>query len=334
MSLAIEIAERGWVPDYVLQLGIRRLLKQRLNSRDEAPPAFDEGPLAVHTVDANAQHYELPPEFFGLFLGQRLKYSACLYEAAEDTLARAEERMLALTCERACIGDGMSVLDLGCGWGSLSLWMAAKYPASEITAVSNSRPQAAFIRARALEQGLRNVTVETADINRFRPERRFDRVVSVEMFEHVRNYAVLLHRIHDWLLPGGELFVHIFCHRNLAYAFDTRGAANWMGRHFFTGGTMPSWDLLLQFDKHMVLEERWKVNGLNYARTCQHWLDNLDAHTDEALALLAAHYGKGKAQIWLQRWRMFLLACRELFAYRNGEEWLVGHYRFERRSGP
>jgi len=340
------LAESGLVPDALLRLGIRRLCATRL--RDERAGGEEEvwarfrdrleqlrqSPLALHTDAANRQHYELPPRFFELCLGKRLKYSSCYYPTGRETLDEAEEKMLALYGERAELADGQDILELGCGWGSLTLWMAARYPGSRITAVSNSRPQREHIQARCRELGLSNVRVITEDVNRLAldPD-QFDRVVSVEMFEHVRNYQVLLERIAGWLRPGGKLFVHIFCHRELMYPFETERDDDWMGRHFFTGGLMPAADTFLHFQQHMVVEQEWRLAGSHYEKTANHWLANQDAHRDEVLRVLAGTYGASQAKLWHQRWRMFWMACAELFGYDDGNEWLVGHYRFQRRAG-
>ena len=338
------LAERGWVPDAVLRAGIRRLCAQRLKEElaggVEAQSArqrarLDElrhSPVAIETEAANAQHYELPPAFFTHCLGPRLKYSSCYYPRGNETLAEAEEAMLALYCERAGLADGQDILELGCGWGSLTLWMAEHYPRARITAVSNSAPQRAFIEARCRERGFNNVRVLTCDVNRLAlPPDAFDRCVSVEMFEHMRNYATLMARIGGWLRPGGRLFVHIFCHRTLVYPFETAGSDNWMGRHFFTGGLMPAADTLLWFQDALRIEERWLVDGTHYQRTADHWLANQDAHRGEVMAILREAYGAA-APLWFQRWRMFWMACAELFGYDHGREWMVAHYRFAKEA--
>lgn len=342
MSLGLALAEKGLLPDAAIRAGIRRMLDDRL--RDEARRAALPGaserfveelrssPIALHTGAANEQHYEVPPAFFEIALGRRMKYSSCLFPDGATTLDAAEEAMLALTCERARLADGQRILELGCGWGSLTLWMAQRYPASRITAVSNSRPQREFIEARARGMGLANVRVVTADMNDFEAEGRHDRVVSVEMFEHMRNYERLLAKVARWLEPSGLLFVHVFCHRAYSYAFETTGEDDWMGRHFFTGGIMPGWDLLPRFDRDLVLRERWPVSGGHYARTAEAWLANVDARRDEALAALRPAYGAQTA-LWLRRWRIFFLACAELFARDGGREWHVAHYVFEPRTG-
>jgi cyclopropane-fatty-acyl-phospholipid synthase len=248
-------------------------------------------------------------------------------------LAAAEEAMLALTCERADVRDGQRILDLGCGWGSFSLWAAEKYPAARVTAVSNSRDQGDFIRAEAEKRGFGNLEVLTADVNDFAPDGTFDRVVSIEMFEHLKNYGEILRRISGWLAPDGRLFVHIFCHRDLAYHYESEGPDDWMARHFFTGGTMPSFDLLEAFDDHLVVEEKWRVGGFHYRDTCEDWLRLMDSRAGEVRPILARAYGRDQVTRWWVRWRVFFMACAELFAYEGGEQWFVGHYRFAPRPG-
>ncbi|MDH3282038.1 MAG: class I SAM-dependent methyltransferase, partial [Gammaproteobacteria bacterium] len=268
--------------------------------------------------------------FFQTVLGKYLKYSCGYWDQAEQTLDDAEAAMLALTCERAALHDGQRILELGCGWGAVTLWMAEQYPASQIVAVSNSNTQKRFIDQQAAARRLSNVQVITADINDFSPATDFDRVVSVEMFEHARNYQELMRRIASWLAPAGQLFVHIFCHREFAYPFEERGRYDWMSRYFFTGGTMPSETTLLQFQDRLTLDQQWRVSGLHYARTANAWLRNTDDNREAVLSIFKQVYGPAEADRWLQRWRMFFMACAELFGYANGEEWLVGHYRFEK----
>lgn len=336
-------AERGWVPDALVRRGIRRLCAERLRDEQTGGPAAQtrrylhlvhqlrSSPLAIHTDAANAQHYELPAAFFQLCLGAQLKYSGCYYATANDTLDQAEAAMLELSGMRAELADGQRILELGCGWGSFTLWMAARYPNARITAVSNSASQRLHIQQQCQLRGLSNVEVITCDVNTLQlPEAEFDRCVSVEMFEHMRNYQDLMARIATWLRPGAKLFVHIFAHRHLMYPFETEGADNWLGRHFFTGGIMPSADTLLWFQRDLHIEARWLIDGTHYARTANHWLANQDAHRDAALAVLQEAYGARLAALWLQRWRMFWMACAELFGYDDGQEWMVAHYRFTR----
>jgi len=339
------LAERGWLPDAAIRAGIRRLCAQRLDEclaggaaaqqarHQRLVEALRRMPLAVHTDSANAQHYEVPTAFFEHCLGPRLKYSACLFERPETTLAEAEVAMLGLYAVRAGLEDGMDILELGCGWGSLTLWMAQRFPNARITAVSNSNSQREWIQARCREQGLDNVQVLTCDVNvlELAPD-RFDRCVSVEMFEHVRNHEALMARIADWLRPQGKLFVHIFAHRLAAYPYDTQGDGNWMGRHFFTGGLMPAADMLLHLQRDLVLERRWLVDGTHYQRTAEAWLANQDRQREAILPVLEAAYGgTAQAKLWYQRWRIFWMSCAELFGYDHGQQWLVAHYLFQPR---
>lgn len=335
-------AEMGRLPDWLIRVGIRQLLAARLAElgaggveaqRERASALLAQmrqSPIALATDAANEQHYEVPPELFETVLGPRLKYSACVWPDGVRTLGEAEEATLALSCERAELADGQRILELGCGWGSLSLWMAERYPGARVVAVSNSAPQRAFIEARRDTKGLANLEVVTADMNHFAPEGRFDRVVSVEMLEHMRNWEALCGRIAGWLAPGGKLFAHIFCHRAWPYLFETEGAGNWMGRHFFTGGLMPSDDLLLQTCGALRLERRWALDGRDYARTLLAWLANHDAARARILPILARTYGESEARRWFGRWRLFYLACAELFGWAGGDEWYVAHYRLRR----
>ena len=344
MSL-IDLAERGLVPDAVLRHGIRRLCRQRLldeglldcaaaDSRFNALIAeLKSSPVAIETQAANEQHYELPTEFFQLCLGKRLKYSSAFYPNGDESLDQAEEQMLKIYGERAGLQDGQHILELGCGWGSLTLWMAENYPNARITAVSNSATQRQHIESQCRERGFSNVTVITRDVNVLDFDASlFDRCVSVEMFEHMRNYRALLASISRWLKPDGKLFVHIFVHRYLMYPFETQGDDNWMGRYFFTGGIMPSADTLLHFSDNLSIERRWLVPGRHYAQTSNHWLANQDANGPAILAILEQAYGKEQAPLWAQRWRMFWMACAELFAYNNGNEWMVSHYLFSNKK--
>ncbi len=339
MDTLLDWAERGKLPDAAIRMGIRRLLRSRLRLEDrgdaeanlarkmEFVESMRRAPVALHTDDANVQHYEVPPAFFERILGPRLKYSAGHWPAGGADLGAAEDAMLALTAERAGVADGMRVLDLGCGWGSFTLWAAERFPGCRFLAVSNSAPQGEFIRRRAAERRLRNVEVTTADMNHFEAPDQFHRIVSVEMFEHMRNWEALLERAADWLKPGGRMFIHIFTHRRLAYPFETEGADNWMGRHFFTGGMMPSDDLILYFPRHLAVEAHWRVDGRHYQKSLEAWLANLDRQRADILAILSEACGAAEAPRALQRWRMFIMACAELFGYRAGQEWLVSHYR-------
>lgn len=335
------------MPDFLVRTAIRRLCSERArafsnmsdaaraNEVSEFVRAMKNAPVAPRPEKANEQHYEVPAEFFAAVLGPRRKYSCCFFPNASTTLAEAEDFALATTCERAEIRDGQNILELGCGWGSLSLWMAERYPRSRITAVSNSASQRKFIESQARSRGLLNLRVITSDMNDFTRDFRvpkedaFDRVVSVEMFEHMRNYEYLFECIKEWLRPNGKCFIHIFCHRNMVYPFETEGEINWMGRYFFTGGIMPSHELPQRFDRHLKVVSQWDWSGQHYQHTSEAWLKNLDAQRAVVLPILIDTYGQTHAACWLHRWRVFFLAVAELFAFAQGREWLVSHYLLE-----
>ena len=342
VDLGLRAVDRGWLPDSLVRFGIRRLLRRRLDALTAGGvegaqvrtarwlEALRASPIAIETDAANEQHYEVLAGFYERVLGAHLKYSSGLWAPGVETLDDAEAAMLALYAERAEIADGMRILDLGCGWGSASLWLAARFPRCRIVGVSNSASQCAFITERAATRGLDNVEIVTADANAFVPDQRFDRVISIEMLEHVRNYEAMFERIAGWLEPDGRFFAHVFVHRDSAYPFEARGASDWMAQHFFTGGQMPSDRLFLYFQEHLRLDAHWRVSGQHYQRTAEAWLANFDRHRDELLELLEAAHGAAAAQM-AARWRVFFMACAELWGYRGGEEWHVSHYRFAPR---
>ena len=340
---ALDWVEQGLVPDTVVRAGIRRLLKRRLAEihDHDAAGAADLGaafiddihaaPIALLPEVANAQHYELPATFFAEALGPHRKYSSCWWPEGTTTLADAESAALQLTCERAGIANGQDILELGCGWGSLTLWMAHRYLQSRITAVSNSHSQREFIEAAASQRALTNIRVITRDMNTFAIENRFDRIVSVEMFEHMRNWPQMFRRVGKWLTPGGRFFMHVFVHRSTPYLFVERDASDWMSRYFFSGGMMPSDDLALHFQDDMRLVRRWRWDGTHYERTANAWLDNMDARRSAIWPVLESTYGRDDAAQWWMRWRVFFMSCAELFGYDRGQQWWVSHYLFERR---
>jgi cyclopropane-fatty-acyl-phospholipid synthase len=337
------LLERGLIPDLVLRRIVRARVKGLVEDFERIGPdaraareravldRLDSGPIAVETDEANRQHYDVPPEFFRLVLGPRMKYSCCLWPPSVHGLGEAEETMFSLTAERADLGDGQSILDLGCGWGSLALWAGERYPHSRVVALSNSLEQGSFIERRCQARGIRNVEVVTAEVGQFAPGRRFDRIVSVEMFEHLRNHGELMRRIAGWLQPDGRLFVHVFCHRRQVYEFDAGGTGSWMARHFFCGGMMPSWDYLTFYQEHLGLADRWQVGGEHYALTLRAWLANLDRRRDRVLPVLERTYGADLAGLRLAHWRLFFIACEETFALASGTEYCVGHYLFAPR---
>ena len=342
MKTALYYAEKGYIPDLIIRFGIRKLLKTRIRqetapSQEEQHERFQhmvtqlkESPIALVPEKANEQHYEVPPDFFKLALGKHLKYSSCYYPNGVSTLDDAEREMLQLTCERAEIHGNMDILELGCGWGSLTLYMAEHFPESRITAVSNSADQREFILARAQERGLANIEVITHDMNDFTTSKKFDRIVSIEMFEHMRNYKILLQRIAEWLTADGKLFVHIFCHKSFVYPFIAQNESDWMAKYFFTGGIMPSYSLFEHFQDDLHIEKKWQVSGTHYAQTARHWLNNMDSKESEIMKVFTVFYGNKDGRLWFIRWRIFFMACEQLFAYNGGNEWFVGHYLFHK----
>ncbi len=340
----INALELGKVPEPIVRLAVHlnvglRLWEERKSTLDLESEALNRfikdcasSPIADVPEKANEQHYEVPAEFYKIALGSHLKYSSCYYDSPYTTLDDAEKRMLEITCERADLQDGQEVLELGCGWGSLSLFMAARYPNSRITGVSNSNSQREHIMATAKERGLQNLNIITADMNSFEAPGKFQRVVSVEMFEHMRNQRLLMKKIRSWLTDDGKLFIHIFCHRYYAYLYGTEGISNWLGKNFFSGGMMPSEDLLMRYQEDLILEQQWRVSGTHYARTSEDWLKNIKNRKAETIAVLAKTYGAGEGERWFYRWSIFFIACAKLFGYRGGREWYVSHYRFKARN--
>ena len=341
---AIGWAEQGLIPDAAIRAGIRRLLAGRLTQIHDADAEQSAGittdfiahmnasAVAELPGKANEQHYEVPAAFFGEVLGVHRKYSSCYWAPHVATLDEAEDAALRVTAQRAELVDGMRILELGCGWGSLSLWMARQFPHSRITAVSNSHSQHDYIRNQAQLRGLSNLQVITCDMNQFNIDDRFDRVVSVEMFEHMRNWRELFRRVRSWLNPGGRFFLHVFAHRSTPYLFEERDTSDWMSRHFFAGGMMPSDDLALHFQDDLRLLRRWRWNGTHYERTANAWLANMDARRATVLPVLEITYGREQVTQWWMRWRIFFMSCAELFGYDRGQQWWVSHYLFEPRA--
>ena len=339
-----KLIEQDKIPDFLLRKGIRKLLQQRLADENKGDVELQQAhlmaliaqlkasPIAVNTADANQQHYEVPTQFYQYCLGKNLKYSSGYWKAGVTDIDTSEDDMLELTCQRAGLQDGQHVLELGCGWGSLSLYMAAKYPGSTFKVVSNSRTQKIYIDEQAAKRSIKNLTVITADMNTFTIEETFDRVVSVEMFEHMRNYTLLLKKVSSFLKPDGKLWIHIFTHKEFAYLFEVKDETDWMSKYFFTGGIMPSDDLMFYFNDDLVVEKHWHVNGINYAKTAEAWLANMDKHKAQIMPLFEETYGKDQAVKWWVYWRLFYLACAELWNYNQGNEWMVSHYLFHKTN--
>ncbi|MHA3056269.1 class I SAM-dependent methyltransferase [Acinetobacter sp. ANC 4633] len=341
---SLKLVESGLIPDPAIRAAIRALSKKRLIQEGRYDPEqaaqrymdvlnlLKQSKIAIETDKANEQHYELPTQFFQAVLGKRLKYSACYFPHETTTLDQAENYSLQLYSARAQLKDGQKILELGCGWGSFTLWMAERYPNAHITAVSNSKTQRKHILEQAKAQGLTNIDVLTCDVNVLElTSNHFDRVVSVEMFEHVRNYQQLFEKIHGWLKADGLLWCHIFCHRFLHYPFEIKSEYDWMSRYFFTGGLMPSASTFLHFQEHLELSQHWQWSGQHYEKTANAWLSNMDAQETELRPIFEQIYGKD-ADAWWQRWRIFFMACAELFGFEQGQEWVIGHFLFQNKS--
>ncbi len=338
----IELAEKGIIPDYFIRQGIVRNCENRLNNENVSNTEkvslkkqswiqqMKDSPIALVPEKANEQHYEVPSAFFENVLGKHLKYSSGYWPDGVNSLDESEESMLELSFERAQLVDGDSILELGCGWGSLTCYMASKLPNSKITAVSNSKDQKEHILNRCKNQGLDNIEVITADMNDFETKDKYDRVVSIEMFEHMRNYKKLLSKISSWLNDDGKLFIHIFTHQSVVYPFENQGEADWMAREFFSGGMMPSHDLLLHFQDDLIIDDVWSMSGTHYEKTSLAWVNKMDANKDSIMKIFLKTYGDN-AKLWFQRWRIFFMSCEKLFGYNNGSEWGVSHYRFNKR---
>jgi cyclopropane-fatty-acyl-phospholipid synthase len=334
VSTIIGTAERVPLPDAIIRAAIQRLCSRTatrlslVSAESDAAFASEmaDRPIAEHTDEANAQHYEVPAAFFALVLGPNRKYSSGFYKGAASTLQEAEEEALRQSVAHADLKDGQSILELGCGWGSLSLWMARQFPNSQITAVSNSNSQAAYIAGEAAARGLKNLGAVTSDMNVFDPHAQFDRIVSVEMFEHMMNWRELMGRVRSWLKPDGRFFMHIFTHRAGSYLFDRADREDWIAQHFFTGGVMPSHSLIRQYADLFEVEKEWRWSGVHYQRTALDWLANFDRHDGEIESILRKVYGNDTA-LWMRRWRWFFLATAGLFGYADGSEWGVSHYR-------
>lgn len=342
-AFVYELLAKNFTPDWLIRLGIRNMLARKLKEEWRGSCELQQAhimrmvqelsaaPIAIATAAANEQHYQVPTEFFKLTLGKRLKYSSAFYSTGSDSLDQAEENMLALTVERSEIKDGMCILELGCGWGSLTLYLAEKFPNSTIVAVSNSVTQREYIESQCRERKFNNVQVITCDMNSFSFDGQVDRIVSVEMFEHMKNYRMLLKRVASWLKQDGKLFVHIFSHKTLCYHYEDKDGSDWLTRNFFSGGIMPSNDLLLYFQEDLKIEEQWAVSGQHYEKTANHWLSNMDKNRAAVMPVLAQAYGESQALRWWVFWRVFFMACAELWGYGGGDEWMVSHYRFVRQ---
>lgn len=342
LNYLIKLAENGTLPDFLIKRGIKNLCNDRLKWAKSLGPdrlhehnqkwieELKQSPIALVPEKANEQHYELPPSFFDIVLGSNLKYSSGFWPTNQTTFDQSEVEMLELSCKRAELEDKQDILELGCGWGSLTCFMAQKFPNSNITAVSNSKDQKKHIEARCKKLKLTNIEVITCDMNDFDIDKKFDRVVSIEMFEHMRNYGTLLNNISKFLNDGGKLFVHIFTHHTLMYPYVDNGPGDWMAREFFSGGQMPSHNLLLNFQEDLKIEKTWKINGTHYSKTSYAWLDKMDNNKKEIIEIFNDTYGNDNSKMWFQRWRIFFLSCAVMFGMENGTEWGVSHYRFRK----
>ena len=335
LNLGIKLTELGIIPESVLRVAIKKIIQQRLSEipinteerqskKTDFIEALRSSPIALSTNQANEQHYEVPPSFFQEIMGSYLKYSCGWFDENTTSLDTAEENMLKLYVERLGIQNHQRVLDLGCGWGSFTLFAAEKFPNSNFVAVSNSNDQIEFIKNTAKARSLENVEAIKQDMNDLSLEGSFDRIISVEMFEHMRNYGALLKNLGDHLLKDGKLFVHIFTHRDHPYPYEVRGPSDWMSKYFFTSGLMPSHDIFSYFEEDFVVRQSWKINGMHYAKTCNLWLQNHYKNKKTILDIFTGHYPNPRQ--WFVRWQLFFLACEELFAYSEGKEWFVSHY--------
>ncbi|KAJ3691988.1 hypothetical protein LUZ60_012338 [Juncus effusus] len=335
--------ERNLLPDAVVRRLTRLLLAARLRE-GYLPSAhlqlesllhfirsLKEMPIAVETDTAKTQHYELPTSFFELVLGKNLKYSCCYFKEKSSDLEESEIEMLDLYCERCQIKDGNRVLDLGCGWGSLSLYVAKKYKNCNVTGICNSVTQKTHIDQQCRQNNLTNVEIIVADISKFQMERTFDRILSIEMFEHMKNYKELMKKISGWMEPDGLLFIHHFCHKTFAYHFEDKNEDDWITRYFFTGGTMPSSNLLLYFQEDVSVVNHWLVNGTHYSKTSEEWLKRMDKNISKIKPIFETTYGKDSAIKWIAYWRTFFISVAELFGYNNGDEWMVALYLFKKK---
>ena len=342
ISLLIKLSEKQLIPDFAIRYGIRTLLKKRLDSLVSNNPEtniqdkidfihkMNSSKIALVPELANKQHYEIPANFYKYCLGRHRKYSSCYWEDNTKNLDEAELLSLKLTTQHAKLTNGQNILELGCGWGSLTLWMAKKFPKSKITAVSNSSSQKTHILEQAKKRNLNNISIITEDMNKFNPKTRYDRIVSVEMIEHMRNHRQLFKKINTWLKPGGLFFMHIFVHKTQPYLFEVQDEDDWMSQYFFSGGMMPSEDLPLFFQEDLKIIDQWSWSGKQYEKTANAWLANIDFNKEKVMKTLEKIYGKDNSKKWFQRWRIFFMSCAELWGYRDGNEWKVAHYLFKK----